>query len=224
MNSRPTEHNWEGLCRLINKGEVDAGVAEALRLVDAGEKPLDIFLDGIEPCLTDIGDRFGRLEIFLPELMLSANVVKAIQVELLPMLEADGSENVAKGRVVIGTIFGDIHDIGKSIVSVMLQVNGFEVRDLGVAVPAQDLIQAAKDFDADIIGISGLMMPSLPYMRDAIALVKENPELVDRFSIIVGGGPVTREWAEKAGADGYADNAVNAVEEAANIMERARSA
>ncbi len=212
-------NKWDGLRREINLGAVEASTAEALRLVEAGEDPLTIFLEGIEPCLSEIGDRFGRLEIFLPELMLSADAVKAIQVELLPMLEADGSDYMKKGRVVIGTIFGDIHDIGKNIVSVLLQVSGFEVRDLGVAVPAQDVIDSAKDFDADIIGISGLMMPSLPYMRDAISLVKENPELADRFRIFVGGGPVTREWAEMVGADGFAEDAVSAVEEATRLMK-----
>ncbi|MBU81757.1 MAG: hypothetical protein CL724_09795 [Chloroflexi bacterium] len=212
-------NKWDGLRREINLGAVEASAAEALRLVEAGEDPLTIFLEGIEPCLSEIGDRFGRLEIFLPELMLSADAVKAIQVELLPMLEADGSDYMKKGRVVIGTIFGDIHDIGKNIVSVLLQVSGFEVRDLGVAVPAQDIIDSAKDFDADIIGISGLMMPSLPYMRDAISLVKENPELADRFRIFVGGGPVTREWAEMVGADGFAEDAVSAVEEATRLMK-----
>ena len=212
-------NKWDGLRREINLGAVEASTAEALRLVEAGEDPLTIFLEGIEPCLSEIGDRFGRLEIFLPELMLSADAVKAIQVELLPMLEADGSDYMKKGRVVIGTIFGDIHDIGKNIVSVLLQVSGFEVRDLGVAVPAQDIIDSAKDFDADIIGISGLMMPSLPYMRDAISLVKENPELADRFRIFVGGGPVTREWAEMVGADGFAEDAVSAVEEATRLMK-----
>ncbi len=212
-------NKWDDLRREINLGAVEASTAEALRLVEAGEDPLTIFLEGIEPCLSEIGDRFGRLEIFLPELMLSADAVKAIQVELLPMLEADGSDYMKKGRVVIGTIFGDIHDIGKNIVSVLLQVSGFEVRDLGVAVPAQDVIDSAKDFDADIIGISGLMMPSLPYMRDAISLVKENPELADRFRIFVGGGPVTREWAEMVGADGFAEDAVSAVEEATRLMK-----
>lgn len=211
------EGKWETLCRAINEGNQDAGLAEAVRLVEAGEAPLALFLDGIEPCLADIGDRFGRLEVFLPELMLAANVVKGIQEELLPQLSESGG--FGKGRVVICTIFGDIHDIGKSIVAVLLQVNGFEIKDLGVNVPAKDLIQAAKDFDADLIGISGLMMPSLPYMQDAIALVKENPDLVDRFLILVGGGPVTQEWAQKAGADGYADNAVGAVAEASRLME-----
>ncbi len=210
---------WQALCRTINEGNSEAGVAEALRLLETGETPLAVFLECVEPCLADIGDRFARLETFLPELMLAADAVKAIQEELLPRLQADGSEGYGKGRVVIGTIFGDIHDIGKSIVSVLLQVNGYEVKDLGVNVPAKDLVQAAKDFDADLIGISGLMMPSLPYIRDAIALVKENPELVDRFRIMVGGGPVTREWALQAGADGYADNAVGAVTEAALLLE-----
>jgi len=215
---------WEALCRAINAGDHEAGLAEAQNAVDAGESPLAVFVDCIEPCLTDIGDRFGRLEVFLPELMLAADVVKGIQEQLLPLMQANGSDNFSKGRIVIGTIFGDIHDIGKSIVAVLLQVNGFEVRDLGVGVPAKDIIQAAKDFDADLIGMSALMMPSLPYVRDTIALVKENPELADRFLIFVGGGPVTREWAEQAGADGYADNAVNAVKEASRLIERKATA
>jgi methanogenic corrinoid protein MtbC1 len=208
---------WESLCAAINAGDTDAGVTEAVRLVDGGEAPLAVFLDCIEPCLADLGDRFGRLEVFLPELLMAARVVEAVQVELLPRMEK-GSEGVGKGRVVIGTIFGDIHDIGKSIVSVMLKVNGFEVKDLGVAVPAQDLVATAEDFDADIIAVSGLMMPSLPYIRDAIALVKENERLAGRFRIMVGGGPVTQEWAETSGADGYADNAVGAVAEARRLM------
>jgi methanogenic corrinoid protein MtbC1 len=214
------EGKWAELCRAINKGDQDAGVTEALRLTETGEEPLAVFLDCVEPCLADIGDRFSRLEVFLPELMLAADVVKGIQEELMPSLQAGEAEGYGKGRVVIGTIFGDIHDIGKSIVSVLLQVNGFEVRDLGVNVPAKDLIQAAKDFGADLIGISGLMLPSLPYIRDAIALVKENPDLIDQFRIMVGGGPVTQEWADQAGADGYADNAVGAVHEATLLMDR----
>ena len=212
------EDKWEVLRRAINEGNQEVGVAEARRLVEAGEPPLALFLDGIEPCLADIGDRFGRLEVFLPELMLAANVVTAIQEELLPRMEAEGAEELGKGRIVIGTIYGDIHDIGKSIVSVLLAVNGFDVKDLGVGVAAKDMVEAAKDFDADLIAISALMMPSLPYVRDTIALVKENPALVDRFLIMVGGGPVTREWAEDAGADGYADNAVEAVKEATLLI------
>ena len=213
------EDKWAELCLAINEGDRDAGVAEALRLVETGEVPLTIFLDCVEPCLADIGERFSRLEVFLPELMLAADVVKGIQEELLPRLQSGGAEEFGKGRVVIGTIYGDIHDIGKSIVSVLLSVNGYEVKDLGVNVPAKDLVQAAKDFEADLIGISGLMLPSLPYIRDAIALVKENPNLVDQFEIMVGGGPVTPEWADGAGADGYADNAVGAVQEAARLMK-----
>ena len=110
------EGKWERLCKAINEGDEDAGLAEAVRMVENGEAPLTLFLEGIEPCLADIGDRFGRLEVFLPELMLAAKVVTAIQEELLPRLQADGSDALGKGRVVIGTIYGDIHDIGKSIV------------------------------------------------------------------------------------------------------------
>jgi len=217
------EGKWEDLCRAINAGDHDAALGEARRALEDGESPLAVFVDCVEPCLADIGDRFGRLEVFLPELMLAADVVKGLQEDLLPLLRAEESRELGKGRVVIGTIFGDIHDIGKSIVAVLLAVNGYEVKDLGVGVPAKDLVEAAKDFDADLIAISALMMPSLPYVRDAIALVKENPALADRFLIMVGGGPVTREWAIDAGADGYADNAVGAVREAALLLSEGAS-
>ena len=208
---------WDALCSAINRGDKDDGVVEAVRLVDGGETPLDVFLECIEPCLADLGERFGRLEVFLPELMMAAVVVEAIQAELAPRMEGDAAA-IDRGRVVIATIFGDIHDIGKNIVSIMLKVNGFKVKDLGVSIPAQDLVAAAVDFDADIIAVSGLMMPSLPYIKDTIALVKENDRLVDSFRIMVGGGPVTPEWAESAGADGYADTAVGAVSEARRLM------
>ena len=217
------EGKWEDLCRAINAGDHDAARAAARHALDGEETPLAVFVDCVEPCLADIGDRFGRLEVFLPELMLAADVVKGLQEELLPLMQAEESRELGKGRVVIGTIYGDIHDIGKSIVAVLLAVNGYEVKDLGVGVPAKDLVQAAQEFDADLIAISALMMPSLPYVRDAIALVKENPALADRFLIMVGGGPVTREWAVDAGADGYADNAVGAVREAALLLSEGAS-
>ena len=212
------DEKYSALVIAIRDGDVDSGRAEALRLVEAGVSPLDIFSECIEPTLADIGDKFSRLEIFLPEMMESADAVKAIQEALEPYLEADEALKTKKGRVLICTVSGDLHDIGKNIVKAMLEVNRFEVKDLGVDVAPAAAIAAAKDFDADIIAFSALMLPSLPYVKDAIDFVKQNEALKDRFKILVGGGPVSQKWAKKAGADGYGDDAMDAVQQALALV------
>jgi len=210
--------SYAALERAIRGGDVEAATAEAQALAEAGTSPLAIFSDCIEPVLADIGDQFSRLEIFLPEMMESAEAVKGIQTVLQPYLEADGSQRSSRGKVVICTISGDLHDIGKNIVRAMLEVNGFEVKDLGVDVAPSDAVKAAKEFDADIIAFSALMLPSLPYVKDAIDFVKSNDALRDRFKILVGGGPVTQGWVDSAGADGYGDDAIQAVQRALALV------
>ena len=200
-------NQFAALEKAILEGDLEAGVAESLKLVEGGKNPLKIFSDCIEPYLTEIGDQFSRLEIFLPEMINAAAVVKAIQAALNPLLEADQSSS-SKGKLVICTVSGDLHDIGKSIVKTMLEVNGFEVTDLGVDVKAQTIIKTAKEINADIIALSALMIPSLPFVKDVIEFV--NPR--DEIMVIVGGGPVSKEWADEAGADGYGDDAIQAVD------------
>jgi methanogenic corrinoid protein MtbC1 len=212
------DEKYSALVIAIRDGDVDSSRAEALRLVEAGVSPLDIFSECIEPTLADIGNKFSRLEIFLPEMMESADAVKAIQEALQPYLEADEVLKTKKGRILICTVSGDLHDIGKNIVKAMLEVNRFEVKDLGVDVAPAAAIAAAKDFDADIIAFSALMLPSLPYVKDAIDFVKQNEALKDRFKILVGGGPVSQKWAKKAGADGYGDDAMDAVQQALALV------
>jgi methanogenic corrinoid protein MtbC1 len=212
------DEKYSALVNAIRDGDVDSGRVEALKLVETGTSPLDIFSECIEPTLADIGDKFSRLEIFLPEMMESADAVKAIQEALQPYLEADEVLKTKKGRILICTVSGDLHDIGKNIVKAMLEVNRFEVKDLGVDVAPAAAIAAAKDFDADIIAFSALMLPSLPYVKDAIDFVKQNEALKDRFKILVGGGPVSQKWAKKAGADGYGDDAMDAVQQALALV------
>jgi trimethylamine corrinoid protein len=212
------DEKYSALVNAIRDGDVDSGRVEALNLVETGTSPLDIFSECIEPTLADIGDKFSRLEIFLPEMMESADAVKAIQEALQPYFEADEALKMKKGRILICTVSGDLHDIGKNIVKAMLEVNRFEVKDLGVDVAPAAAIAAAKDFDADIIAFSALMLPSLPYVKDAIDFVKQNEALKDRFKILVGGGPVSQKWAKKAGADGYGDDAMDAVQQALALV------
>jgi len=198
------------LANSIHAGDKETGVKEALELIHQGKKVPQIFIECIEPTLVEVGDRFSRLDIFLPELMNSASTVKAIQEVLLPYLSADQAQ-AKRGRIVICTVSGDLHDIGKNIVKTMLEVNGFELKDLGVDVSAANVIKAAVEFNADIIALSALMLPSLPSMKDVIDILRENEKYQGRFKVMVGGGPVNQEWAEKAGADAYGDNAIEAV-------------
>jgi len=204
------EDQFTNLAAAINEGNKDAGVKEAISLIDGGKKPIEIFTECIEPALADIGEKFSRLEIFLPEMINAAEVVKAVQEALKPHLEADQA-STSKGKIVIATVSGDLHDIGKNIVKAMLEVNGFEIKDLGVDVSPQAALSSAKEFDADIIALSALMLPSLPFVKDVIDFVGSNEETKQRFKVIVGGGPVSQEWADEAGADGYGDNAIDAV-------------
>jgi methanogenic corrinoid protein MtbC1 len=208
---------YQPLSEAIHAGDKDTGIKEALALVSRGKKVPEIFIECIEPTLVDVGNRFSRLDIFLPELMNSASTVKAIQEVLLPYL-ADEPSQAKKGRIVICTVSGDLHDIGKNIVKTMLEVNGFELRDLGVDVSAAGVIKAAVDFNADIIALSALMLPSLPSMKDVIDILRENEKYKGRFKVMVGGGPVSQEWADKAGADAYGDNAIEAVKVAHTLF------
>jgi methanogenic corrinoid protein MtbC1 len=210
--------NYNALEQAINTGNITLGVTEAVKLAESGVTPSSIFQNCIVPYLKEIGDRFGRLEIFLPELMEAASVVKAVEEALKPYHKAKEVVHQARGRIVLCTTQGDLHDIGKNIVKAMLQVNGFDVYDLGVNVSPTEVIKAAKNYNADLIAISALMLTSLPYVRDTIEIVKNNDEYKSRFKIMVGGGPVSLEWAMKAQADGYGDDAMEAVKQAASLI------
>jgi methanogenic corrinoid protein MtbC1 len=209
---------FTNLVNAIKVGNVEDGVSEALNLIKSGKAPIEIFTDCIEPTLAEIGDQFSRLEIFLPEMISAAGVVKAIHKELKPHLEADQA-STSKGKVVIATVSGDLHDIGKNIVKAMLEVNGFDVKDLGVDVSPQAALSSAKEFDADIIALSALMLPSLPFVKDVINFVNADVKSRERFKVVVGGGPVSQRWADEAGADGYGDNAIVAVKVIRQLLD-----
>ena len=203
---------YRTLVEAIEQGDVEAGVAEAKHLVNTGTDLVTIFKEAVEPLMQDVGDRFSRLEIFLPEMMTSAMVVKGIQSELADTLAAGGGVET-HGKVVIGTAYGDIHDIGKNMVIIMLEDNGFEVIDLGVGVEPLDFVKKAREVNADIVCISSLLTSSVPYMTETVQMIKERPSDSERFRVAVGGGPVNEELAEKIGADGYGEDASEAVTE-----------
>jgi methylmalonyl-CoA mutase cobalamin-binding domain/chain len=144
--------------------------------------------------------------------------MKAALAILEPVALKKDSSSLKKRRVVIATIQGDIHDIGKNIVALLMRANGFEVYDLGRDVPIDAMINKAVDTDSDIIAASSLLSTSMPYMEDLIKLLRER-NLRERFTVMVGGGPVTREWAEEIGADGYGDDGDEAVKAAKELLK-----
>ena len=202
----------------IRKGDEQKAEKLTLLAVEAGASPLDILQNNLVPTLKDVGDMFGRLEIFLPEMMLAADAAKTVISVLDPLIKESNSEREKVGRVVIGTVAGDVHDIGKNMVARMLEVNGFEVTDLGTDVSVNAFLSAARQQSADIIAMSSLLTTSLPYVKDVLAVLRESGEN-KKFKVIVGGGPVTKEWAEENGADGYGKNAADAVTLAHSLMD-----
>lgn len=155
-----------------------------------------------------VGNRFQEGEIYLPELIIAAETMKRCMAVLTPHLEE--KEVRVAGKVVLATAKGDLHDIGKNLVGTMLRVSGFEIIDLGVDVPPMEIIDRAEETAAQIIALSSLMTTSLPYQEEVINLLGEM-RLRNKFFVIVGGGPVTRQHAQEMGADGWAKNAVGAV-------------
>jgi trimethylamine corrinoid protein len=206
----------------IESLDEDAAVALAQNALSQGNSPLDFFRGVVEPVLTAIGDAFSRLEVFLPDLMRAGVVVKAVQVRALePAIRASGGVSTTEGRVVIGTAQGDIHDIGKNMVALMLQVNGFTVTDLGTNVSTASILDAARRENADIIAMSSLLTTSLPFIKDVLARLAAAGERT-RFMVIAGGAPVTDEWSKAAGLDGFAEDAVEAVALCRGLMVRRR--
>lgn len=157
-----------------------------------------------------VGDRFGEGVIFLPEMILAAEAMQAFMKIAAPELEKASGQSMMLGKVVLGTVKGDIHTIGKDITATMLSASGFEVRDMGVDVSPMDMIQTAEQSGAQIIGLSALMTTSMPYQKEVIDLLNEL-NMRDDFWVVVGGGPLTAEYAESIGANGWAHNAAGAV-------------
>jgi methylmalonyl-CoA mutase cobalamin-binding domain/chain len=166
-------------------------------------------IDVATAAMQEIGERFAAFEIFLPDLMIAGEKMKRCMGVLQPHIQATG-EQKAGGHVVLGTVSGDLHDIGKNLVATMLTVGGFEVTDLGVNVSPLEFVKAAREQRADIVALSSLMTASLPYQKEVIDLLVEMGQR-KKYFVIVGGGPVTPEFATRIGADGWAENAAQAV-------------
>lgn len=199
------------LTQALKDGEADDAEAVALEALQAGLDPLELISDVMIPALTEVGRQFQTGEIFLPELMMAGEAAERVTKHLEAAIAAQGKTTEPLGVVVIGTVQGDIHDIGKNIVATMLRAHGFRVVDLGRNVAPSKFVDAAKESQARVVAMSSLMTTTRPLALSTLNLFTE-VGLRDQFRLVVGGGCVTREWADASGFDGYSEDAAGAVE------------
>lgn len=209
------------LAEAIITYDQEAAKKAAQKALDAGITSMEAVDKGFRLGINEVGERFSRDEVYLPHLLMAADAMKAGVEVLQRGIPKEELEKMKLGRIVIGTVEGDIHDLGKNIVAAMLTASGFEVIDLGKDIPSEVFVNKAKEVNADIIALSALMTTTMPYQRLVIDELKYQG-VRDRFLVIVGGGPVTSEWAEKIGADGFAENASKAIEAVKKLMARKR--
>ena len=200
----------DSLAAAIAEGDSQRAAQVTQTLLAEGADPLDIIQQIIVPTLTNVGERFQAFEIFLPELMMAGDAAAASTALLEEAIAATGGARPTLGTIVLGTVQGDIHDIGKNIVGTILKSHGFNVIDLGRDVAPEAFIDEAEKHKAAIIAMSALMTTTRPAQRHTINLLTELGKR-DKYKVIVGGGCVTAEWAAQIGADGYAENAAGAV-------------
>ena len=205
----------------LTESVVQARQEAAVRLTDqalkAGLEPLTIIDRGLTPGMRIVGDRFACGEAFIPHLVMAGRTMKASMALLEPELNRRSQTASRAGVAVIGTVKGDIHEIGKSLVGIMLTASGFEVHDLGVDVPVETFVAKAKETGANLVGLSALLTTTMVVQRRVIeALDKEG--LRPKVRVMVGGAPVKASWAEEIGADGYAEDANGAVDLARRLV------
>ena len=215
------EEDLEILKQALISADRDAAVGAAQRLTDAEADPKVILEEGMSAAMFILGDLWKRGEVFLPEVVASAAIFKMCNAIVEPALLAQRVEGDEGDLVLLATVKGDLHDLGKNMVGAMLRTSGFEVTDLGKDVKADTIVEKIRELKPKIIGMSALLTTTVPYQETVIKrLVAEG--LRDKVIVMVGGAPVTPEWAEKIGADGYANNAPEAVEIARKLLGKAQ--
>jgi len=197
------------LTEYVIQADIEKVKETTAALLAAGEDPLRLINEGLIPGINEVGERFKEGIMFVPEMMMSAQAMKA-GVDLAKE-KIEGVDIPTVGTVVIGTVAGDLHDIGKNLVSMMLDSSGFNVVDLGVDVPADKFIAAVKEHKPSIVGLSALLTTTMPAMKEVIDALKES-NLRDQVKVVIGGAPVSQAYADEIGADGYAPDAALAVE------------
>src|SRR6266498_825653 len=212
-----SEELYKEMAQCIIDGDSDKSVELAQKAIELKMHPLEAITKGFVVGVNYIGDQFGKGEAFLPELVMAGEAMKAAVATLDPELRKLGEAREVMGRVVLATVEGDIHEIGKTLVGTLLSASGFEVYDIGVDSPADKIIGKAIEVDADIIGMSALLTTTMVRQREVIEeLDKEG--LRPRIKVMVGGAPITKDWADKIKADGTSEDAIGAVKLAKQLV------
>jgi corrinoid protein of di/trimethylamine methyltransferase len=220
MNRKAEANLIEEIVDATVKWEEKRCVELARQAMDQGMDPLEVIQEGYSRGMQIVGDKFSTLEYCLPEVMLAADAMNAA-VEVLKPYLLKTQESDSEGVVVIGVMQGDIHDLGKNIVKIMLRAAGFTVHDLGNDVPVRRFVEKAEAVGADIIAASAILTTTMSYMPDIPSILKEL-DLRDNYMLMVGGAPVIADWAMEIGADGYGEDAVEAVAVAKRLMQAKR--
>lgn len=200
--------NLSDLYDAILKGNREQAVQVTQEAIDEGQDPQEIVSKYMIPAMDEVGKRFECNEYFVPELLIAARAMKSALELVKPLLVESGAESA--GRVAIGTVKGDLHDIGKNLVAAMLEGGGFDIIDLGVDVAPERFAQAVSEKGANIICLSALLTTTMPSMKSTIDALAE-AGLRDKVKVMIGGAPVTKQYADEIGADGYSENAASAV-------------
>jgi corrinoid protein of di/trimethylamine methyltransferase len=218
------DDNFSAMRQSIIDGAPDTASGLAQQAVCSGIAPIDAINLGYVPGMHAVGEQFARGQMYLPDMMASAEAMRAAMAVLDPELKKLGAERPMAGVVVLGTTKGDIHEIGKILVGTLLTAHGFRVHDLGVDVAGEKFAAQARELHADIVGVSALLTTTMRNQKSVVEAL-EKTGLRSQVKIMVGGAPVTRRWAEEIGADGYAKDAMSAVTLARQLMsEKTRSA
>ncbi len=209
----------ENLTMSIVDGDEDKALENAREALNIQMDPLETVEQGLSKGMVIIGNQFERGDVFLPELLMAANAFDAAMTILKPELDAQEKQTTSQGTVLIGTVKGDLHNIGKNIVGIILETHGFQVVDIGIDNGTLGFIQEAEKARVDIIALSCLMTTTMPAQKEVIETLEEM-NLREKYIVIVGGGPVSQEWADEIGADGFGESAIHAVTVAKDLMSK----
>ena len=205
------------MAQSITDGESEKAAELAQKSIELGIDPLVAINEGFVAGVNFVGDQFSCGNMFLPELVMAGEAMKAAVAVLEPELAKRGTERKMLGKVVLCTVEGDIHEIGKTLVGTMLSATGFQVFDMGVDVPVMKVVEKAREVGADIVAMSALLTTTMVHQKDVIEAL-EDVGIRDKVKVMVGGAPVTQEWVKQIGADGYSEDAIGAARVAKQLL------
>ncbi len=207
--------DFKALSEAVIKGDIKTAVTETQKALDAGSSAQDILDKGLIATMDEVGERFSKGLIFVPQMLRSAKTMQECMKLLEPLFQESGV--ASKGKVLIGTVKGDLHDIGKNLVSMMMGGAGFTITDLGVDVSPETFVQKAQELEPDIVGMSALLSTTMPTMPQTIEAL-QRAGIRDKVKVMIGGAPVTEKYAQKIMADSYASDAGSAVSKAKKLL------